>query len=258
MLGISDTLSRAENRYPVYDLADSVEVARAIRERGGGLADQPHLASLLNYNSTRSGAFITRLAAARRFGLVANQGQHIVPTALAMRILAPEHPGADDVQARLDAFMNVLLYKSLYHRYKDTGLPREAGLHNALETAYGIPRGQAPIAARVFLASAAQAGFFEAHGGAQTHLVMPRLTTAAPIEQFPAAPLPEMAEDDAKPPTQTIGPLGIPAPGDTDVIEHPRHILVEKLRDVPATDLETIREYIRTIKELGEQQAKEE
>jgi len=243
---------KAEHRYPIYDLESSIAVARAIREQGGGSADQPHLASFLRYSSTKSGSFITRIAAARLFGLIENKERLLVATPLANAIIAPEHPGRDDVRARFEAFMAVPLYRSLYDRYKDTQLPPEMGLRNAMETQYGIPRARTQLAYRVLMDSAGQAGLYEARGGARTHWVAPVIheTDDKAAEQW----------------AQTIPPTGAEARGElsqpqpklqtqatqVDPIERLRQVLVEKVKEVPATDLDLIREYIEEIKKLGE------
>jgi len=236
---------KAENRYPVYDLNDSIAVARTIRDQGGGATDLPHLASYLGYSTTKSGAFITRIAAARLFGLIENRERFVAPTALAHKIMMPERPGDEDVMARFDAFLNVPLYRNLYERYKPTQLPPEMGLRNAMETHYGIPRGRTQLVYRVLMDSAEQAGLFEARAGARTHFVAP-LARQSEIEASSAEwENPEARLEQQPPVMQTPAP---PA----DPIERLRQVLVEKVREVPATDMETIREYIKEIKELGD------
>ena len=178
------TRVKAEHRYPVYDLDDSIAVARAIRDQGGGSATIQQLGSFLNYSSTRSGSFISRMAAARQFGLIQSSDRFINPTALANRIIAPEHPGVDELVARIEAFMNVPLYRSLYERYKNGPLPQEMGVRNVLETHYNIPRARTTVAYRVFMDSAEQAGFFQARAGARTHLVMPVIRPHEGEDQF--------------------------------------------------------------------------
>lgn len=246
---------KAESRYPVYDLNSSIEVARIIRDQGGGAADQPHLASFLNYRTTRSGAFITRIAAARLFGLIENRDQLLVPTSLANAIIAPEHPGKDDVRARLEAFWRVPLYRSLYERYKDTQLPPEAGLRNAMETLYNIPRSRTQLAYRVLMDSAGQAGLYEARGGARTHFVAPVVPEAGDeaAEQWAQTIPPDIAD--------VRGDLAQPQPEmqtQVDPIRRLQQALVEKIRDVEASDLDTIKEYIRLIRQLDEGKEDEE
>src|SRR5437867_1655292 len=58
--------------YPYFDLADSLKVAEVIRSRGGGACDIDQLAAWLEYKSTTSGTFASRLSSARYFGLIGN------------------------------------------------------------------------------------------------------------------------------------------------------------------------------------------
>lgn len=241
---------KAEHRYPVYDLNSSIEVARAIRDRGGGSVTLAQLASFLDYSGTNNGAFIRRVAAARLFGLVEDSGQFVGLAPLARAILAPERPGEDDRRGRADAFKRVPLYRSLYERYRTGPLPPEAGLRNTLETQYELPRAQTERAYRAFMESADQAGFFEARGGARTNLVMPIIPGGVPpnveFEEESQEPIPEIRAEPSQPQPQLSA--------EVDVIKRLRLVLVEKIREVPADNLDTIREYIKEIKELEAQE----
>ncbi|MGA2285266.1 MAG: hypothetical protein ABSG55_03220 [Dehalococcoidia bacterium] len=242
------TRVKAEERYPVYDLDSSIAVARAIREKGGGSADLEHIAGFLDYGSTKSGSFISRIAAARQFALIERNGSFYVPTRLANRIIIPEHPGVEDRAARAEAFMSVTLYKSLYQRYKGGPIPPQAGLRNALETQFNVPRARTQLAYRVFMESAGQAGFFDARG-VRTHLVMPAIAEGPNISGVPTEDQTQGEDigdsDQWTPPKSKVDTQ-------TDINDLLRRVLVEKIREVPATDLEMIREYIKEIKELDE------
>ncbi|MBE0611045.1 MAG: hypothetical protein IH609_16810 [Dehalococcoidia bacterium] len=236
---------KAEYRYPVYDLADSVTVAKTIRERGGGAATADALASYLNYGGTNNGAFLNRVGSARMFGLIERQGDSYIPSDRAMRIIAPERPGIDDVAAMADAFRAVPLYGVLITRYRGQPLPPETGLRNAMETQYGVPKARTQIAYRVFMDSAATAGYFNARGGARTHLVQPQIGAATPhpTEQIPGETEHDPRQESEAPPLRPMAAL-------TSIIERLQEALVEKIRDVPADDLEKVREYIKEIKAL--------
>lgn len=163
-----------ENRYLLYHLNDSIAVAQSIRDQGGGSCSPEHLAGFLHYSGTNNGAYITRIGAARAFGLIQTNARQLMPTQLAHSILSPEY--TDDARAgRAQAFLNVPLYRAIFQRYRPQGgqLPAEAGLRHVLQTQFGIPTNRTGIAYRVLMDSAEQAGFFEARGGARTHLVMP-------------------------------------------------------------------------------------
>lgn len=172
----------AEHRYPVYDLDSSIEVARVIFERAGGAVTADHLAALLKYTTTNSGSFLARIAAARSFDLIERSGRVYVPTALAMRIITPEY-AEDELQARSEAWLAVPLYKAIYERYEGKQLPLEVGLRNTLQTSYGIPANRTALAHRVLMDSAEQAGYFNARGGARSHLVRPFLSPISRSER---------------------------------------------------------------------------
>lgn len=245
---------KAESRYPVYDLDSSIDVARAIRDRGGGTATQQQLASFLSYKSITSGAFITRIAAARLFGLIETNGQFLTVSRLASVILAPERPGVDDQKGRVEAYFNVPLYRSLYERYKSGQLPPEMGLRNALETHYGVPRARTQIAYRVLMDSAGQAGLYSTREGQRTHWVIPIVeagddqtgetwdTTQPPLSV-------PMVHEVTRPPTQLRA--------EASPTRRLRQILVDKVREIEASDLETLHEYLKLIDELEEKERRE-
>jgi hypothetical protein len=177
----------SETRFPGYSLADSVHVAKVIYERGGGSASPEHLASYLEYKSTSNGAYLSRVGAARVFGLIAKSGNLLVPTPLAHRILSPVYP-EDAKKALVEAFLNVDLFKRVYEDFKGRELPPEFGLKNALRNQYGVVSGRVDTALRSLQESAETAGFFETRMGARTHLILPQIQSMSPR---PPAPSPE-------------------------------------------------------------------
>ena len=248
------TRVRAEHRYPVYDLNASIDVAIRIHERAGGSATPDHIASFLEYSSTRSGAFLTRISAASMFGLIDTSDRAYTVTPLGLRILAPEHPDVTGRAARAEAFENVPLYRLLYDRYEGHQLPPELGVRHVMQTDYGIPQARTQVGYRVLMDSAKQAGFFNARGGQRTHLVRP--TIGGPNiepgigagEEEPEAP-PGDAEQPSTPPP--------PARAST-VTEKLQEALVEKIREIPAEDIDKVREYIAEIRRLREIDGDEE
>src|SRR5712691_9627025 len=72
--GSKRKIPRSATRFPVYSLGDSVAVARAIHERGGGSADHDNLAVYLGYKSFKNGSYMNRVPAPRIFGLITGQG----------------------------------------------------------------------------------------------------------------------------------------------------------------------------------------
>lgn len=239
---------KAEYRYPLYDLNDSIAVARAVRDQGGGAADDAHLASFLKYSTPRSGTYATRVQAARLFGLIEKQGNTYVPTTRALAILSPERPGEDDRRARAQAFLAVPLYGTVYARYRNTSLPPEVGVRAAMETQWGLTKDRTAAAYRVLMDSADQAGFFDARGGQRTHLIEPSGTATIPLTGDAGAD--EDASNDSGGYVPPADPPRFQQQAKMSALEQLQQALIEKVKEIPADDLDKIREYIKEIKEL--------
>lgn len=167
----SQRVSAPRGYFPAFDLEASIKVAEAIRNRGGGRADRAHLATFLDYKTAKSGAFNARLAAARLFGVVEGHGNELSVTPLGERIVAPTYE-ADATAARVEAFLNVPMFRKAYEYFKDRQLPPNSGMRNHLQNEHGIPGSQTQRVLRVLMESAAQAHFFKARGG-RSHMIKP-------------------------------------------------------------------------------------
>lgn len=176
---------RSEIRFPARSLADSVAVAKAIHEQGGGKATADQLAAFLEYKSTSNGAYIARVGAARMFGLIAKSGEFFVVTPLGNQILMPTY-SEQARQGLVTAFLNVELFKAAFEEFKGKELPPEFGMKNALRNTFHVVPKRIEIAYRVLMDSAQDAGFFSTRG-ARTHLIMPPLQVAPPPPPPPAA-----------------------------------------------------------------------
>lgn len=166
-------------RFPVYGLATCIEVARLIHTNGGGQASPDHLAHYLGYKGTNNGAYLSKVGAARQFGLISKSGSVFVPTPLAHTILSPTYPH-DAKKALVDAFFNVELFKRIYEDFKGKELPPEFGMKNALRNTYGIISTRVDEAYRSLIDSSETAGFFETKLGAKTHLILPAFHAPQP------------------------------------------------------------------------------
>jgi hypothetical protein len=144
---------------PRYDLESSIEVARALAFHGGAAASHT-LAALLGYKSVDNGAFLSRVAAAKQFGLIEGTSDDLRVTPLAHAILEPDFPETA-ARARFDAFMNVPLFVAVFRSKEGQPLPPDkTGMQNMLKHQFGVGDRQAPIAAARLLDSAEQAGLF--------------------------------------------------------------------------------------------------
>lgn len=156
---------------PYYDITQSIVVAKTIHEQGGGACSREQLAPLLKYSGTNNGGFLTRVSAAKMFGLVEESSDSLRITLLAQQILSPVMP-SDHLRAKVEAFLAVDFFAKFYERFKGHTLPQEAGLKNLLTNTYSVVPGRVVPALRILLDSAEQAGFFKVAGNRST-MVMP-------------------------------------------------------------------------------------
>ena len=172
-------------RFPTYDLTSCIEVPRALYTKGGGKAAPDAMASYLGYKGTNNGAYLSKIGAARLFGLIEKAGHNFVPTNLAHQILSPVYP-YEAKKALVDAFMNVELFKKVYDDFLGRELPPAIGMQNALRTQYGIAPNRVEDAYESLMSSAETAGFFETKAGKKTHLIKPNIQSSPPAGEPPA------------------------------------------------------------------------
>ena len=141
--------------FPYQDLGDAMKVAKGVHTLGGSSCQTDQLAAQLGHTAT-SGAFQQRLNTARIFGLLTNSRGMATLTMLGTQIV-------DTLQqrtAKVDAFLNVPLYKKVYEHFKGASLPPPSGLE-ATFVGFGVSPKQKETARRVFYRSAELSGFFE-------------------------------------------------------------------------------------------------
>ena len=142
--------------FPAQPLERVAEVADAIHKNvGTGICSDHQLAPWLNMSSGSS-TFRIRVAAAKVFGIVesVSAGKFRL-TDLGGNLVDPVQ--AD--KAKVDAFLHVALYKSLFDRHSGRVLPAQAGLEQEL-IALGVAPNRASPARSTFEKSAQYAGFF--------------------------------------------------------------------------------------------------
>jgi hypothetical protein len=172
--------------FPYYSLADTVLVAKAIHDKGGGSASRDQAAAFLGYRSTQNGAFLTRISAGRVFGLVTESNKELRVTTLGYKIISPES-AEQHREGLVESFLTVPLFKAIYDEYRGRDLPEGLGLKNALRLKFQIVPKKIDLAYRLLYESAEVAGFFETRGS-KTQLVMP-------VIKFGAAKSPDIPKD---------------------------------------------------------------
>jgi hypothetical protein len=198
---------KSEVSFPYFSLDKSIEVAKLIHDRAGGRCGRPQLASLLSYSGIKNGGFLTRVSAARMFGLVDMIGDSVVLTDRAKKILSPVRP-SDSAQAKLDAFMSVELFRRVHDDFEGHSLPHDVGLKNKFLIEYKIVSKQVDTALRTLLESAQSAGLFELHGN-RSRMIKPIIADSGRHERSAAASPDEAAAAKVPPQdTQAEGATG--------------------------------------------------
>jgi hypothetical protein len=148
-------MARSLYRSVTYGLEASLAVAQTVAG-AGGRTDVDSLASALSYSGVRNGAFLTRLANARLFGLVAGRSGQVVLTDRGRRCLSVD-PAVQGV-----ALAEACWAIPLFHRVLEDASGRQLGdadeLATVLEDRFGESSPKARTTARVLLESAQRAG----------------------------------------------------------------------------------------------------
>lgn len=143
---------RSTIQFPYGDLDDALEVVLAIHTNGG-VAGTPEQVAFWMGSTVTSGAFRTKLAAARLFGMVQSDGTSIALTPLGRQIVDPKTAR----EARAVAFGRVPLFRLLFNEYRTGVLPPDNALESAIQ-GLGVPSKQKSRARQTFQRSAEQAG----------------------------------------------------------------------------------------------------
>lgn len=177
---------RSSVAFPYFSLEKSIDVPKQIHERAGGRCGRGQLAGLLGYSGVKNGGFLTRMSAAKLFGLIEEHGDTITLTDRARKIISPVRP-ADAEQAKLDAFMAVELYRKVFEDFDGHTLPSADGLSNLFLTQYKIVPNQVAPALRNLMESADSAGLFKVAGN-RSKLIRPIIRNDGAPSSTPSPP----------------------------------------------------------------------
>jgi hypothetical protein len=153
-------MARSTFRSVTYDLDAAVAVARYVSGSEAGVSSE-QLAPALGYSGVKNGAFLTRLANARLFGLVSGSSSQVILSDRGRRALSPD--AAESAGARAEAFLSVPLFRAVFDHYADRPLPGPEDLGSVLRTDYGEADAKARVSAAKLLDSARQAQVIRAH-----------------------------------------------------------------------------------------------
>jgi hypothetical protein len=156
--------------FPYLDLDNAMQVAKAVSDVGGASCQWEQLAAQLKV-SAKSGSFGMRVLTAKIFGLLTYDKGTVTLSEIGMRAVDSQQEKA----ARVEAFLNVPLYKRVYDQFKGTALPGNAGLENFMGSV-GVAQKVRDKARQVFQRSAKRAGFFDLSAD---RLTLPAIRAAA-------------------------------------------------------------------------------
>lgn len=148
---------RSSIEFTYNGLDDSEDIAVAVREVGGTGCSLDALAAKLDQSAT-GGGFRMKVYSARTFGLCDVTRGHVELTNLGLHIIDANHVK----QARVEAFLNVPLYRQMYEQLKGQPLPPMAAIERMM-VQVGVAPKQKDRARQVFIRSAKHAGFFDIH-----------------------------------------------------------------------------------------------
>lgn len=149
------SVERSTIEFPYLDQQNSFEIAEGVHKVGGSSCDWDQLAAHFK-QAAQGGGFRLRLICAKAFGLVVYDRGRISLTNLGLRSVDPHQQKA----AKVEAFLNVALYRAVYDKFRGGMMPPTAGLEREMIT-MGVAKKQADKARQAFQRSAKFAGFFE-------------------------------------------------------------------------------------------------
>ena len=158
-------------------LTRSAELTSTLGEAGGKVwIDQTQLAVALDM-SANGGTFRSRLSAAKMFGFIETGGGKVRLSDLGIRLLDEGTTRA----AKVEAFLNVPLYRAMYDSYTGFALPPAAAIERQM-VSMGVPTKQAERARQAFASSAQAAGYIASNG----RFSKPMLAPAEAKEEKPS------------------------------------------------------------------------
>jgi hypothetical protein len=154
---------KTEASYPLYDLAEAVKVAEAVRDLGGG--NSPVSKSLLaqHLEYAESGpSFFQRVGATKAFGLIDGRGSYSL-TDLAKQYFYPTvENGKEDAAVKTLTFPRA--FSILVQKFDGGKLPSIEMIGNIIHSEAGIPVSKKNAIAGIFLRSVQSVGAIDSGG----------------------------------------------------------------------------------------------
>jgi hypothetical protein len=120
--------------YPAIGLRDAVERVRSLYTKDGKAGAPPKIAAVHIGFQTPHGQAMSVLAALKRFGLLDEVKDRLVPSQRAIEIINLREDDPRRLQALKEAALSPSIYGELVEQHKNTGLPADDVLQSELVT----------------------------------------------------------------------------------------------------------------------------
>jgi hypothetical protein len=168
---------------PHINLKESIDIAKAIYERGGGSMSLDDVASFIK-STVKSSSFVMKMGAMRGFGLVTTDSKSAQLTQLGKAIITPVSL-EEQRTAILQAFNSISIYESLHQKYQGGFLPEDTFLANTLLKEFSSPSEHKEKWVKSFKESGKAAGVLRDVGGKTRVLQSPSLSGGFMAERLP-------------------------------------------------------------------------
>lgn len=228
--------------YPLYDLAEAVKVAEAVRDLGGDRTpvSKSLLAQHLKYAETGP-SFFQRLSATKSFGFISGRGEYEL-TDQAKRYFFPTTE-TEKATAAVAILSSPSAFKVLVQRFDGGKLPANNMLGNILQKDAKVSVSKKDTVASCFVRSAQFLGVIDAGGFLRCRASVaagnPEIKREVP-PQFPSAEQPAPARRVAG---NANAPTKVWTFADGDQV-----LLVETPKDLTAKQWEILNQYVQWIK----------
>ena len=145
--------SRSRIAFPYSALDSVIQVVEVLHQLHGTQCELAQLAGALN-TTVESGTFRSTVSAARTFGLIRTKSKIAELTDLGIAIV--DSSTCDE--AKVEAFLSVPLYQSIYDKFEGRRLPPDAGLEAEIRS-LGVTEKSVARARQALQRSAVIAGF---------------------------------------------------------------------------------------------------
>lgn len=160
----STTTAGSKAKFPRHSVAKAMRIAQAILDQNAGKACSRADAAKFLGLSTPAGPFSVEISSAIKYGFLEQpESGHLLPSALAKKILRPQSP-SDVIDGYRQAVMSAPDISEIYQHYRGENLPDDQFLRNTVVETYKVPADSFQEFKQVFLESLETAELITRHG----------------------------------------------------------------------------------------------